>query len=73
MEKLTVKIEQDILVNTVVKYGVLDRMQVGESFLVPPDANLNSILACLQYRRKVHGKRYTRRTTPAGVRIWRVC
>ena len=72
MEKLAVKIEQDIPVNTVVKYGVLDRMQVGESFLVPPDANLNSILACIQYRRKVHGKRYTRRTTPTGVRIWRV-
>ncbi len=72
MEKLAVKIEQDIPVSTVVKYGVLDRMQVGESFLVPPDANLNSILACLQYRRKVHGKRYTRRTTPAGMRIWRV-
>ena len=73
MEKLAFKIELDIPVNTVVKYGVLDRMQVGESFLVPPDANLNSILACLQYRRKVHGKRYARRTTPAGVRIWRVC
>jgi len=72
MKDLVVHSERDIPVNTVVKYGVLDRMQVGESFLVPPDANLNSILACLQYRRKVHGRRYTRRTTPAGVRIWRV-
>jgi hypothetical protein len=76
MEQLVAKIENGVPVRNVgkhsLKYGVLDTMQVGESFLVPAGTNLGGLLASCQYRRKVYGRKYAKRTTPQGVRIWRV-
>ena len=76
MEQLVARIENGVPVRNVgkhsLKYGVLDTMQVGESFLVPAGTNLGGLLASCQYRRKVYGRKYAKRTTPQGVRIWRV-
>jgi hypothetical protein len=76
MEQLVARIENGVPVENVskhsMKYGVLDSMQVGESFLVPAGANLGGLLASCQYRRKVYGRKYAKRTTTQGIRIWRV-
>lgn len=49
----------------------LDRLAVGESFLCPPEVRAHNMRMLVQYHQKKHSKRYTTRTTPEGLRVWR--
>ena len=68
----TPKIETGIPVAiTSTRYGFLDQLEPGESVLLT-NVNISSLAACMQYRQKRYGKKFTRRTVESGVRVWRV-
>jgi hypothetical protein len=67
----TLKIEKGIPVATTsTRYGFLDQLEPGESALLT-NVNISSLAACMQYRQKRYGKKFTRRTVESGVRVWR--
>jgi hypothetical protein len=69
---MTETIEQGIPVPATVKYRSLDKLQVGESALFAADGlNVGGLLACIQYRQRRYGKRWTLRKVENGYRVWR--
>ena len=67
----TLRIEKGIPVATnSTRYGFLDQLEPGESVLLA-NVNISSLAACMQYRQKRYGKKFTRRTVAGGVRVWR--
>ena len=51
---------------------IWDNMDVGDSFLVPPESKV-TIRSSVYYANKKHSpKRFTIRTIESGVRIWRI-
>ena len=65
------KIEKGIPVAAAsTRYGFLDQLEPGESVLLT-NVNISSLAACMQYRQKRYGKKFTRQTVAGGVRVWR--
>jgi len=55
-----------------VRYGVLDRMEVGYSTLFPAGTNIASLARCMAYRKMRYGKRFVHRAVEGGQRrVWR--
>jgi len=50
----------------------LNSLAVGESILCPPENNPASVRMLVQYHQRISDKRYTTRTTPQGLRVWRI-
>ena len=49
-----------------------DEMEIGDSFLLPPNTKLISAqVAALRFRKKT-GKYFSFRKMPDGIRVWRV-
>jgi len=63
--------ETGVPVPSVVKYGFLDDLRVGESVVVS-DVNFSSLFGCISYRQKRYGKKFARRAVDDGFQVWRI-
>jgi hypothetical protein len=52
------------------KFVALDQLEVGQSTSFPNET-LSSLCACMQYRQRRYGKKFTRRNEGDTVRVWR--
>ena len=49
----------------------INSLAAGESFLCPPEMPATNVRMLIQYHQR-KGKKYTTRTTPEGLRVWRI-
>lgn len=79
MRTQTAKIEKRVPIPDIHKDGAgrpwrfpFPKMEVGDSFLFPKKMTSNRVGPYVQYAKRALGRTFSVRTTPQGVRCWRV-
>jgi len=79
--QMDVKIEKEVpipksSVGRPAKYGFIDNMEIGDSVLLPPEildnGSARSAASSLHRRANRLGFKITTRSTPEGLRVWRI-
>jgi hypothetical protein len=53
------------------KFAELDLLEVGQSVVYPRES-MSSLAVSIAYRQNRYGKKFTRRSTAEGTRVWRL-